>query len=331
MVSVGAGVTLGVMIFPVTGAAVSAVPLVLSTRCFGTRVPAPTAHTILDAARDQGVVQLDAADHGVSPAGDSTVVEAERCLGQWLRSRPADSRQTVRLAIGVQPLPGGEAGVSRSGRFAPAVLRGRVTESLQRLGVERVEVLHAHAEAPVEEEVLEELESLVAEGLVATITVCNPSLRTLHHTVDAQGRSRWGGVRQRFTYLRPNAVADFSPQAVLEEEGEAFCRAHAMVMFGCSPLLSGAYTRMDRPIPEAYRSEATIRSLAALESAAAVEGRDAGQVVLAWMVQRDPVVHPVLAVSSVEQLSAATFTVSSPLPAEVITALENARTPTAGL
>ena len=40
-------------------------------------------------------------------------------------------------------------------------------------------------------------------------------------------------------------------------------------MFGCSPLLSGAYTRLDRPIPEAYRSEATIRSLAALESAAA--------------------------------------------------------------
>ena len=86
---------------------------------------------------------------------------------------------------------------------------------------------------------------------------------------------------------------------------------------------------MDRLISEAYRGEATISSLAVMESA--VEGRDAGQVVLAWMVQRDPVVHPVLAVSSVEQLNAATFTVSSPLPAEVITALENARTPTAGL
>ena len=85
---------------------------------------------------------------------------------------------------------------------------------------------------------------------------------------------------------------------------------------------------MDRLISEAYRGEATISSLAVMESA--VEGRDAGQVVLAWMAQRDLVVHPVVAVPGVEQLSAATFTVSSPLPAEVMTALESARTHTSG-
>ena len=322
------------MSFPVTGVAVSAVPLVLSTRCFGTRVPAPTAHHILDAARDQGVVLLDAAGHEAAPAGDRTVVEAERCLGRWLRTRPAAAREAALIATEVHSRPGGDAGARGTGRFAPAGLRDQVTASLLRLGVERIGVLHVHVHAEVPAvvgEVFEELGALVTEGLVATITVCNPSPHSLYHTVDAQGRSRWGGVRQRFTYLRPNAVADFSPQTVLDEEGEAFCRAHAMVMFGCSPLLSGAYTRLDRPIPEAYRSEATIRSLAALESAAAAVGRDAGQVVLAWMVQRDPEVHPVLTVSSVEQVSAATSTVTAPLPTEVITALESARTPTAGV
>ncbi|MGG7655406.1 hypothetical protein, partial [Kocuria rosea] len=44
----------------------------------------------------------------------------------------------------------------------------------------------------------------------------------------------------------------------------------------------------------------------------------------------DLVVHPVVAVSGVEQLSAATFTVSSPLPVEVMTALESARIPASG-
>ena len=87
------------MSFPVTGVAVSAVPLVLSTRCFGTRVPAPTAHHILDAARDQGVVLLDAAGHEAAPAGDRTVVEAERCLGRWLRTRPAAAREAAAPAV----------------------------------------------------------------------------------------------------------------------------------------------------------------------------------------------------------------------------------------
>lgn len=44
----------------------------------------------------------------------------------------------------------------------------------------------------------------------------------------------------------------------------------------------------------------------------------------------DLVVHPAVAVSGVEQLSAATFTVSSPLPVEVMTALESARIPASG-
>jgi aryl-alcohol dehydrogenase-like predicted oxidoreductase len=67
-------------------------------------------------------------------------------------------------------------------------------------------------------------------------------------------------------------------------------------------LLSGAYTRADRPLPEQYDHDDSRRRLAVLADVAAELGATPNQVVLAWLLAGDPPVLPVLGVSSVAQL-----------------------------
>jgi aryl-alcohol dehydrogenase-like predicted oxidoreductase len=66
--------------------------------------------------------------------------------------------------------------------------------------------------------------------------------------------------------------------------------------------LNGAYTRADRPIPDAYAgSDAEVR-LAILRQVAQEHGATPNQVVLAWMLQHTPQVLPLIAASTLVQL-----------------------------
>jgi aryl-alcohol dehydrogenase-like predicted oxidoreductase len=68
-----------------------------------------------------------------------------------------------------------------------------------------------------------------------------------------------------------------------------------------SPLLQGAYARPDG-LGDAYRTEDNQKRLRLLGSVAAETGATTGQVVLAWMLQSDPQVIPLMSASSLAQL-----------------------------
>jgi aryl-alcohol dehydrogenase-like predicted oxidoreductase len=69
------------------------------------------------------------------------------------------------------------------------------------------------------------------------------------------------------------------------------------LLWAYTPLINGAYTRADRPLPEAYDHAGTARRLERLGEVAAEAGADAGQVVLAWLLGGTPRVMPIVGVS----------------------------------
>jgi aryl-alcohol dehydrogenase-like predicted oxidoreductase len=73
-------------------------------------------------------------------------------------------------------------------------------------------------------------------------------------------------------------------------------------MLAYSPLLSGAYCRDDRDFAKQYLVPDTDARVAALEAVAKEVGATTNQVILAWMVQSDPVVLPLVGTSTMEQM-----------------------------
>ena len=73
-------------------------------------------------------------------------------------------------------------------------------------------------------------------------------------------------------------------------------------MLAYSPLLSGAYSRDDRAFARQYLGPDTDARVAALKAVAKEVGATTNQVILAWMVQSDPVVLPLVGTSTMEQM-----------------------------
>ncbi|MBQ0826047.1 aldo/keto reductase [Streptomyces tagetis] len=145
-----------------------------------TEVPEEQAHRAVDAAWDRGIRYFDTAPHyglGLS----------ERRLGAALRTRPRDA-YTLSTKVGrlLEPLPGGAGpGDDLAGGFAVPATHRRVWDfsadgvrrsleaSLERLGLDRVDLVYLHDPDDHAEEAFREgypaLERLRAEGTVRAI------------------------------------------------------------------------------------------------------------------------------------------------------------------
>ena len=82
-----------------------------------------------------------------------------------------------------------------------------------------------------------------------------------------------------------------------------YCRNRRITLLAYSALLSGAYTRAERGFGEQYLGPDTENRLAALQAVATEQDVTPNQVVLAWMLQSDPPVLPLIAASTREQLA----------------------------
>jgi aryl-alcohol dehydrogenase-like predicted oxidoreductase len=69
-----------------------------------------------------------------------------------------------------------------------------------------------------------------------------------------------------------------------------------------SVLLSGAYTRAERPVPEEYVGPDSDERLTVLNAVAEEVGATPNQVILAWMMGGQPPVLPLIAASTPEQM-----------------------------
>ncbi|MFT4296208.1 MAG: aldo/keto reductase [Micropruina sp.] len=303
-------------------------PIAIGTMYFGTLVPPNTAHDILDAALDRDATFLDTANTYAFWVDGGSGDESESVLGSWFRARPG-ARDRIALAtkIGARPRPGSRSLDSTLGLSSPMV-RAQVEESLRRLATDHLDVLYAHIDdtkVPLDE-TIGALQDEVVRGTVRAIGCSNITAARLDAALRAAAEGPgYVVVQQRFTYLTTAPGADLSPHMLLDDDVIERATKHGLGLVGYSPLLSGAYTRAERALPDAYRHRATSVQLAALADASDATGLDAGQVVLSWMAGRAHPVIPVVGVSSRAQLLSAVESVSSRLPDDVMLELESAR------
>ncbi|MEV6283934.1 aldo/keto reductase [Kribbella sp. NPDC051770] len=307
--------------------------MALGAMYFGTTVDERTAFAILDRYAELGGALIDTSDNysfWTSETGFGG--QSEAVLGRWLAANPG---VPVRLStkVGAQPtrvrgFPEHLEGLRED------VVRGAMAGSLERLGVDGVDLYWAHVEDPSVpvEELVATFGGLVREGLAARWGVSNhPSwlVERIRAAAERAGLPQPVGYQERYSYLQPAGGMDVEGQPIalgmLSPDGLDFLRRNpSFEGWVYTATLRGRYDRDDRPLEIEYQHPGTERRLAALRRVADARGLRAGQVVLAWLTSGRPALTPIVGVSSVEQLEEAVEGVSTVLTADELAVLDGA-------
>jgi len=301
-------------------------PLVLGAMMFGTRVDEATSFALLDRFVERGGGWIDTADCYAFWASDTGHGgDSERVLGRWLAARPG-VRDRVRIAtkLGAEPTEPGSWPGTREG-LAPGAVRKAFAGSLDRLGVDRVDLLWLHQEdrsVPIEETV-EALADLASDRFGASNFPTWLVERGRTHARSI-GAPPFEALQLNATYLRPRpgtlppgVVHRFG---VLSDEQSDYAAEHGLDLWAYTPLLGGAYDNPAKTIPEIYDHPGNTARLAILDEVAAELGATRGQVVLAWLVSRG--IQPMLGGSKLDQLDSAFDGVALQVPADLLRRLD---------
>jgi aryl-alcohol dehydrogenase-like predicted oxidoreductase len=285
-------------------------PLILGCGNFGGIGSAPAffergetleqALELMDAAWDAGITWFDTAD--AYGGGRS-----ETYMGEWIRSRRRDGLRLTTKTY--NPMDEGE-----DRGLAPARVRRQIEASLERLGVERVDLYLAHEwdpDVPVAE-VAGVFEELVAAGKIGAYGLSNVGGGQLRTALEA---GSFAAVQNSYSLLDRDAERDVLP----------LCGANGLWFQAFSPLAGGWLTgkyRRDAPAPEGSRMTMRpgpyehLRDDRVYDALEELEGRgDPATLALAWLLA-DERVSVVLGPRRPEQLQPALAALDSPLSAE---------------
>lgn len=152
------------------GVEIAIAPLALGTNHLGSTLDDDASFALLDRHLDRGGTMIDTALIYADWLPDVERSCSERVIGRWLRSRRAADRVVVATK-------GGHPGLDAPGisRLDAASLRSDLQRSLQNLGLTRVPLWWLHRDDPAlpVAEIVEAVEQLRIEGLVAAWGVCN--------------------------------------------------------------------------------------------------------------------------------------------------------------
>ena len=206
---------------------------------FGRGETEEKALAIMDAAWGLGIRTFDTAD--AYGGGRS-----ERAIGRWLR----DDGRRDELTLTTKVFHSVEGDPADFG-LAPERIRRQIPGSLERLGVERVElyVIHEPDPATPVEATLEELTRLVESGVVGAVGASNvdgPYLAEALEVSERRGLARFEWVQNSYSLLDREAEREVLP----------LCAEHGLGFTPFSPLaggwLAGRYRRGEAP-PEGSR------------------------------------------------------------------------------
>jgi aryl-alcohol dehydrogenase-like predicted oxidoreductase len=251
---------------------------------FDTGMAQDEASALMDAAWELGIHWFDTAD--AYGGGRS-----ETMIGNWIRERGRRPRVTTKT---FNPMDTGEdRGLSRA-----RVLR-QIETSLERLGIERVDLYLAHDYDPDTqlEETIGALEELLATGRIGAYGLSNFDASQLEAALAAGARPAY--LQNSYSLLDRGDEADVLP----------LCREHGIAYQAFSPLaggwLTGKYQRREPPppgsrmtlLPGPYRHLDTDRVYDALDELAALaaeRGVESAAVALAWLLG-NPLVDSIVA------------------------------------
>ena len=284
-------------------------PLVLGAMMFGTRIDETTSFALLDRFVERGGVWIDTADcYSFWASHTGLGGDSERLLGRWLAARPGvRDRVLIATKLGAEPVEPGSWPQRREGLSAGAV-RAAFAGSLDRLGIDRVDLLWLHQEdrSVSIEETVGALAGLAADRFGVSNHPAWLVERGRAHA-RAIGVPPFDALQLSASYLRPRPGT--LPPGVahrfgmLSDEQADYATENGMDLWAYTPLLSGAYDNPEKQIPEVYDHPGNTARLAQLDAVAAETGAARGQVVLAWLLSRG--IRPMLGGSKLDQLDSA--------------------------
>ncbi len=314
-----------------SGCAVSS--LCLGTMTFGVETDEPGAHTQLDRFIEAGGILVDTAD----VYGDG---RSEEIIGRWFASRPADVTEPVVLATKGRFARGHDDSPNGAGLSARHLTRA-LDASLQRLGLESVDLYQMHAYDPLTplEETLRTLEGFVRAGKIRYYGLSNFTgwqLTKAVHLARALNMAEPVTLQPQYSLLAREIEWEIVP-AVLDA---------GMGMLPWSPLgggwLSGKYQRDQRPAGatrlgddpnrgmEAYDRRGTERTwnvIDAVQKVAEDRGVSMAEVALAWVTARPAVTSTILGARTLSQLETNLRAAELHLTAAETAALDTASNP----
>ncbi|MGW7287548.1 aldo/keto reductase [Streptomyces sp. NPDC054847] len=287
--------------------------LALGAMLFGTLTDEKTSFAVLDRYVEAGGNFIDTSDNYAFWVGGDVGGQSEALLGRWRRSRGIGNEVVIATKLGAAPLAPGTGYVDNAEGLSAKAVREAAERSRERLGVDRLDLLYAHIEdrtVPLAE-TAEAFGALVAEGTVGLLGASNHAIWRVERAralAAAAGVPGYEVLQYQHSHLRPrlDMPSDLFPDGSLGHAGAellSYLRAEpGLTLVAYSPLLAGAYSREDKPLPPDYDHPGTPARLTVLREVAKETGASVNQVVLAWQIGGPLPVIPLAGASSVAQL-----------------------------
>ena len=293
--------------------------LSLGAMLMGSRTDEATSFAILDRYVEAGGTFIDTSGNYAFWVNATQGGESEELLGRWRRSRGIGDEIVIATKVGARPLAPSAGFVTSSGSpiamegLSAKVIRESAERSMSRLGVPRLDLLYAHIEDPAVpmSETVEGFAELVAEGAVGLLGVSNHwawRVERARALAAAAGVPGYEVLQYHHTYLRqrgdlPGRWSADGSAGVASADLLSYLRSSpGLTLVAYSPLLSGAYVRTDRPLGPEFDHAGTPARLSVLRSVASETGATVNQVVLAWLMDGELPIIPLVGASSVAQL-----------------------------
>ncbi|MET0296329.1 MAG: aldo/keto reductase [Microbacterium sp.] len=276
-------------------------PLALGGNVFGWTADREESFAILDAFVDGGGDFIDTADSYSAWVPGNSGGDSERIIGEWLATRKPEG-VVVATKVSQHPDFRGLAGAN---------VRAAAEASLERLGVDAIDLYYAHFDdetVPLEETV-GAFGRLVADGLVRYTAVSNYSAERIREWIriaDELGVPRPVAIQPHYNLVHRNDVEDHIVP-VAEEFGLGLVPYYALA----SGFLTGKYRSTDaagQASPRAggaakYATEQGLAIVDALEGVGRAHGVSIAATALAWLRAQPTVAAPIASASRVAQVA----------------------------
>jgi len=300
-------------------------PLCLGGNVFGWSIDEQRSFAVLDAYVAGGGNFIDTADvygrRGPGGAGES-----ERIIGRWIAARGNREQLVVATKVGMSP---DVHGLSR------ATIRRGIEGSLQRLGIDTVDLYYAHQDDPDTplQETLGAFGELIGEGRIRHAAASNYSAARLREAVSVGE----GAGMASYVALQPHY--NLVERGEYEGELADVCARHGLACipyFGLARgFLTGKYRRdgadVDSPraagVRESYFNELGFAVLDALDAIAAAHETSDAAVALAWLRVQPTVLAPIASATSPAQLTELLASAALELSEQELARLSDASSP----
>lgn len=293
---------------PIGDSGILVAPLAIGGNVFDWTADEATSFAVLDAFVEAGGTMIDTADVYSAWVPGHKGGESEALIGRWLKRDPA-KRERIVIATKVGYLDGIIVDGEYVPMFDPAVIARACDASLERLGVDTIDLYYQHkdsANVPLADS-LGAFERLREQGKIRATGLSNFAADRVDEAVD---------TARQCGYMPPVALQPWYNLVERDRfEGEPRDAAirNGLSVFPYYSLANGFLTGKYRSSADLDKSPRGSRSatylegkgmhvLHALDEISAETGAALATISLAWLMAQPAVTAPIASATSVEQL-----------------------------